>query len=120
LIPVISIVDDDSSVRNALDRLVRSIGLDACVFASAVQFLESPRLHDTRCVIADIQMPGMNGLELQRVLQVRSPALPVIFITAYPDQNARRQAMQAGAIGFLDKPFDGNEVVALIQRAIAA
>jgi FixJ family two-component response regulator len=117
-IPTICIVDDDASVRNAFGSLARSLGLDAYLFAYARELLDSPRLHDTSCIIADIQMPGMSGLELQRLLQMMSLNVPMIFITAYPDEQVRDQAFSAGAVGFFDKPFDGAAMVACIERAI--
>jgi FixJ family two-component response regulator len=117
-IPVVSIVDDDPSVRTALDSLVRSLDFVACVFTSGREFLESPRLHDTDCVIADIQMPGMSGLELQQLLHARSFDIPMIFVTAFADRKVREQALAAGAVGFFDKPFDGARIAACIERAI--
>ena len=92
--PIVSIVDDDDSVRTAMSSLVRSLGYEACVFASAEAFLASPRLHDTSCLIADIQMPGMSGLDLQSELHARRHRIPIIFITAFPrngSASARRR-----------------------------
>jgi FixJ family two-component response regulator len=117
-IPVISIVDDDASVRIALGSLVRSMDLAACVFASGREFLDSPHLHDTDCIIADIQMPGMSGLELQEALHARALNIPIIFVTAFADEGVREQALAGGAVGFLDKPFDGATIIACIERAI--
>src|SRR4051794_31225120 len=106
-LPVISIVDDDECVRAAINRLVRSLGLSGRTFASADDFLQSASLDDSACLIADVQMPGMNGLELQSALLSRGNRLPMIFITAFPDAKIRARALQAGAIAFLSKPFDG-------------
>jgi FixJ family two-component response regulator len=105
-LPVISIVDDDASVRTATARLLRSLGFSADSFASAQEFLASPRLSDTSCLIADVQMPGMSGVELQQCLIARGHGTPMVFITAFPEEQIRQQAMNAGAVGFLSKPFD--------------
>ncbi len=122
--PIISIVDDDESVRVAISSLVRSLGLRALTFASAEAFLASSMLQETACVISDIQMPGMSGLDLQKVLLDRHAGIPVIFITAFPEDAVRRRAKAAGAVGFLGKPFDGQAIiehldVALQQSALA-
>ena len=117
-IPVISIIDDDESVRAATNRLVRSLGFIALTFASADEFLRSPRLHDTSCVIADVQMPGMSGIELQSVLIATGKNMPIIFITAFPDEGIRARALKAGAIGFLRKPFEGSTLIQCIDDAL--
>jgi FixJ family two-component response regulator len=98
--PIISIVDDHESVRAAMSSLVRSLGYRACVFCSAEDFLTSPQLNVTSCVIADVQMPGMNGMELQEELAVRQPHIPVIFITAFAEERIRKRAETAGAVAF--------------------
>jgi FixJ family two-component response regulator len=118
--PVISIVDDDEAVRLALRSLVRSLGYVSSVFASAEEFLESSQLNDTSCLISDVQMPGMNGIELQRRLKSLDCRAPVIFVTAFPDERNRALALEAGAIGFLEKPFEGRAIVQLIQAALRA
>ena len=115
---MISIVDDDESVRVATQRLVRSLGFVAHAFASPEEFLHSPRLNDTACLIADVQMPGMSGVELQSLLVARGNQTPMIFITAFPDERIRTRAMDAGAIGFLSKPFDGRTLVECLHRAL--
>lgn len=97
---------------------MRSLDFVAYSFVSGREFLESPRVHDTACIVADIQMPEMSGLELQRLLQSKSLNIPMIFVTAYPNETVRQQALRAGAVGFFDKPFDGSELVACIERAI--
>ena len=102
---VISVVDDDESVRNSLQRLLRSMGFEVRTFPSAMEFLRQGPLHDHGCVIADVRMPEMNGLDLQKRLLDSGVALPIIFITAYEDPGVRVQAMQAGALAFLQKPF---------------
>jgi FixJ family two-component response regulator len=117
-IPVISIVDDDASVRIALGSLVRSMDLVACVFASGRDFLNSPHLHNTDCIIADIQMPEMSGLELQEALLAKASNIPMIFVTAFADESVRKLALAGGAVGFLEKPFDGATIIACIERAI--
>ena len=102
---MISIVDDDESVREATKGLVRSLGYDAATFATAEDFLKSNRVHDTSCLITDVQMPGLSGVELQSRLIARGHRTPVIFITAYPEAQTRERAIRAGAIGYLSKPF---------------
>ena len=116
--PIVSIVDDDDSVRAAMSSLVRSLGYEAYVFASAEAFLESPRLHDTSCLIADIQMPGMNGLDLQSELRVRQQRIPIIFITAFPEERIRQRAEAAGAIGFFSKPVDGRVIIDCLDTVL--
>jgi FixJ family two-component response regulator len=104
--PHISIVDDDESVREAIKSLLRSVGLGADVFASAEEFLKSDRLKNTACLILDVRMPGMTGLELQELLAAAHYKIPIIFITAHvSDREARNRALQAGAVDFLSKPF---------------
>ena len=116
--PVVSIVDDDDSVRTAMSSLVRSLGYEACVFASAEAFLASPRLQDTACLIADIQMPGMSGLDLQSALHARRHRIPVIFITAFPEERVRKRAEAAGAVGFFSKPVDGHVIIGCLESAL--
>jgi FixJ family two-component response regulator len=118
--PVISIVDDDEAVRLALRSLVRSLGYVSNVFASAEEFLQSAHLNETSCLISDVQMPGMNGIELQSRLKRLDCSAPVIFVTAFPDERNRTLALEAGAIGFLEKPFEGRAIVQLIQAALRA
>ena len=102
---VISVVDDDVSVRNSLRRLLRSMGFEVRTFPSAPEFLYQGPLHEHGCVIVDVRMPEMNGLDLQKRLSDSGVSLPVIFITAFEDPGIRAQAMQAGALAFLQKPF---------------
>ena len=116
--PIISIVDDDESVQAAMSSLVRSVGYASCVFGSAEEFLASPRLHDTSCLIADVQMAGMTGLELQVELAVRRPDLPVILITALPEERIRKRAEEAGAAAFLSKPVDGHALIDYLAAAL--
>lgn len=116
--PMITIIDDDESVRIATESLVRSLGFSARTFASAEDFLNSPLLGETACVITDVQMPGMSGVELQSHLRSKGDATPLIFITAFPEERIRRQVDAAGAIGFLAKPFDGHAMIECIDRAL--
>lgn len=111
-VPVISIVDDDQSVRAATGSLVRALGFKAHTFASAEEFLRSQHVDETSCLIADVKMPGINGIELQGLVHAGGRRTPIIFITAFPEERIRVRAMRAGAIGFLSKPFD---VAALIK-----
>ena len=117
---VISIVDDDESVRESTKNLVRSLGLKAMTFESAESFLDSGDLDDTVCLIADVQMPGMSGLQLQSQLIARGHQLPIILITAFPEASVRAQALAAGALGFLSKPFRDDSLIACIDEALAA
>src|SRR5438093_11390772 len=116
--PTISIVDDDESMRCALKSLVASLGLKACTFASAEQFLESACLDDTACLITDLQMPGLNGIELQQSLLAQGRDIPIIFVTAFPEERMRARAIEAGALGFLGKPFDSSTLVELLDKAL--
>jgi FixJ family two-component response regulator len=115
---VISIVDDDESIRDVISSLIRSFGLTAHAFVSAEEFLQSPHLNETSCLISDVQMPNMNGIELQRVLIEQGRRMPIIFISAFPDEAVEASAMKAGAICFLSKPFDGREIIKYIAEAI--
>jgi FixJ family two-component response regulator len=115
---VISIVDDDESIRDVISSLIRSFGLTAHAFVSAEEFLQSPHLNETSCLISDVQMPNMNGIELQRVLIEQGRRMPIIFISAFPDEAVEASAMKAGAICFLSKPFDGREIIKCIADAI--
>jgi FixJ family two-component response regulator len=117
--PVISIVDDDASVRVATDNLLRSIGYIVHTFASAEEFLRSSDFSSTSCVIADVQMPVMSGLELQAFLLAKGHRVPFIFITAFPEATIRERAEKAGAICFLAKPFDRVTLIKCLDRALA-
>ena len=116
--PVVSIVDDDESVRVATAKLVRLHGFVAHAFASAEEFLAVARLDDTSCLITDVKMPGMSGVELQGRLIAQGKRIPVIFITAFPQEASRARALQAGAAGFLTKPFDGQTLIGLVRGAL--
>jgi FixJ family two-component response regulator len=119
-VPLIAIVDDDDSFRRATTSFIRSLGYAVLQFASADSFLKSDRLHDTDCLISDVQMPGINGIELQRKLIVQGYRLPIIFVTGFSEMRARAQTLAAGAIGFLDKPFSDEELIACLNKALAA
>jgi FixJ family two-component response regulator len=116
--PTIAIIDDDESVRTATENLMRSLGLGACTFGSAEEFLQAPDLGGASCLIVDVNMPGMSGLELQQRLLVEGRKVPMIFITAFPQERLRRQAVEAGAVGFLSKPFDGCKLIECIGNAL--
>jgi FixJ family two-component response regulator len=116
--PVVSIVDDDESIRNAMSSLVRSLGYDALTFGSAEAFLAFPRLHETSCLVLDVQMPGMSGLDLQDELRARNYSVPIIFITAFPEEGLRRRAEAAGALGFFSKRVDGQIIIACLNKAL--
>ena len=117
--PTISIIDDDEFVRSSVRSLVRSLGLGACTFPSAEEFLQSSHVNDTSCVITDLQMPGLSGIELQRLLLAQGRRIPIIFVTAFPEDRIRARAMESGALGFLSKPFECQALVSLIDKALA-
>ena len=116
---IVSIVDDDASVRAAMQSLVRSLGFVAFVFESAEDFLRSPRVDDSCCLITDVQMPGMSGLDLQDRLIAQGAQIPTIFITAFPEQSIRSRAQASGALGLLEKPFAGRTMIELVRQALA-
>lgn len=115
--PTISIVDDDVWAREGIRDLVASLGYRAQTFASAEEFLESGCVESTSCVISDVQMPGLSGLDLLLRLSAGAHQPPIILVTAYPDEKCRTRALQAGACGFLIKPFDDNSLVRCLREA---
>jgi FixJ family two-component response regulator len=115
---LISVIDDDESVRRTTALLIESFGLRAAAFESAEGFLKSGQLHDTACLIVDVQMPGMNGLQLQSHLAAAGCGIPIIFITAYDDRESRGRAMRAGAVAFLSKPFGDEQLLQTIRSAL--
>ena len=115
---LIAIVDDDDSMRSAVQDLLEAVNLPAHGFASAEEFLESGQHHQTACLIADIRMPGMSGLELQAKLNAEHCRIPIIFITAHGDQRMRMQALRAGAVEFLAKPFDNEALLDSVRAAL--
>ena len=117
---VISIIDDDPSVREATQSLIRSLGYDAQVFASAEEYLQSERLNDSSCLITDLHMPGMSGADLQDRLIAEGNRIPIIFVTAYYEDRVRDRVMDAGAFGFLRKPFNDESLIACLDKALNA
>src|SRR5215470_326271 len=115
---IISVVDDDDSVRESLQCLIRSFGFPVEAFASAEEFLTSYHLRDTRCLILDVRMPGMNGIELQRRLVASHCEIPVVFITAHGNEAARSQAQRDGAVAYLLKPFTEEALLSAIHAAL--
>jgi FixJ family two-component response regulator len=115
---VISVVDDDASVRVALNNLLLAGGYVVHTFGSAEEFLGSPQLDDTSCVIADVQMSAMNGLELLAYMRVQGYAVPFILITAFPDESVRACVLKAGALGLLTKPFEPLNLFACLDAAL--
>ena|SRR2546425_943363 len=115
---LIAIVDDDKLVRRSLERLMKSVGLRVEAFASAEDFLHSGHEHDTTCLILDVRLPGMDGLELQRQLAATQSRVPIIFVTAYGDETVQAQARQAGAVAFLSKPFSDAALLKSIHVAL--
>ena len=116
--PLISIVDDDDALRNSLDDLIRSIGFRTQGFPSAEAFLSSNQARDTACLLLDVRMPGMNGLDLQRQVVAANWRIPIIFITSHADDDARARALEAGAVDFLYKPFREEELLNAIDAAL--
>ena len=115
---MISIVDDDESVRESTKELIESLGYEALTFASAKEFLESERVSDTSCLITDLQMRGLSGVDLQRRLVDEARGIPTIFITAFPNEKTRGQVLDAGAIGFLSKPFSDESLIGHLNTAL--
>ncbi|MBP0495167.1 response regulator [Roseomonas sp. SG15] len=118
--PLISVVDDDEGVRRSLDGLVRSLGYRVAAFACAEDFLASPDRHRCACIISDVQMPGMSGIEMTAALGEAGSRVPVILISALPDRDTRAQADAAGAYDLFRKPFDGDALVDCLDHALAA
>jgi len=115
---LVAIVDDDDLMRGALQGLLKAVGLPARTFASAEEFLTSGQFRETACLIADIRMPGMSGLELQAKLNAEHCRIPTIFITAHGDAKMRMQALRAGAVEFMAKPFDDEVLLASVRAAL--
>jgi FixJ family two-component response regulator len=118
--PLVSVVDDDESVRESLPDLLREFGFDASAFSSAEAFLSSGRLGETKCLILDIAMPGMSGLDLQQELRRRREPIPIIFITGQRDDVSREQAFKQGAVQFLYKPFSDTALLDALNSAVPA
>jgi FixJ family two-component response regulator len=117
---IVAVIDDDESLRTALKELMRSAGLSAIAFESAEDFLRSGQQRQTGCLISDIRMPGMSGLELQAKLNADHVRIPTIFITAHGDEKMRMHALRAGAVEFLAKPFDDEVLLEKVQAALEA
>lgn len=115
---MVAIVDDDELIRSALQGMLKSVGLPSQAFASAEEFLDSGQPEQTACLIADIRMPGMSGLELQAKLNAQHYRIPTIFITAHGDTRMRMQALRAGAVEFLAKPFDDTVLLESVRAAL--
>jgi FixJ family two-component response regulator len=115
---LVAIVDDDDSMRSALHGMLKAVGLPALAFASAEEFLNSGQQHHAACLIADIRMPGISGLELQAKLNAEHCRIPTIFITAHGDAQMRMQALRAGAVEFLAKPFDDEALLETVRAAL--
>ncbi|TCU31926.1 response regulator transcription factor [Rhizobium azibense] len=117
--PLIAIVDDDQSMREATQGLMRSLGFDAEAFSSADDFLRFPHLHRTACLVTDIHMSGMNGLDLHRSLVALGKSIPTVLITAYPNENAHRRGLGPDIVGYLAKPFGEQDLLKCIGSALA-
>ena len=115
---LVAIVDDDESVRDAVGSLFRSMGFRTQPFAGGKEFLAAPNLREFSCLILDVQMPGMDGLELQLRLAAASHPIPIIFVTAYGNENTRARALRGGAVSFLTKPFSEDALLGAVQSAI--
>src|SRR5580692_5855215 len=117
--PIVFVVDDDVSVRESLESLIRCEGWQPKTFASAQEFLDYPRVLIPNCLVLDVSLPGLNGLDLQRLVAGERTAMPIIFITGYGDVPMTVQAMKAGAVEFLTKPFSDDVLLRAIQAALA-
>lgn len=115
---LVAIIDDNELVRFALDGLMKAVGLPALAFGNAEEFLTSDRAQDTGCLIVDIHLPGMSGLELQSKLNADRYRIPTIFITAHGDEKVRMQALRGGAVEFLTKPFDDEALIQSVRAAL--
>ena len=116
---LIAVVDDDESFRAAMSDMVESFGYRVAAFASGAEFLASDRLHDSRCLIADVRMPGMNGFELHDRLVAAGHSIPTIFLTAFPDEKGNDRAAKAGALAYFSKPCRRDDLLARIHSALA-
>jgi FixJ family two-component response regulator len=119
-VALITIVDDDEEMREATKGLLRSLGYQAAAFSSAEEFLQSDSLDDTACLIADVQMPGLSGIDLRGRLIARGVKMPTIFITAFPEEGTRTRAMTAGAVGYLGKPFSEESLLRCLDSALGS
>lgn len=117
-VPLISIVDDDDSLRDSLENLIRSFGFRTQGFRSATPFLSSNQARETACLILDVRMPGLSGLDLQREMMTQNWRVPIIFITSHADDYAQARALEAGAVAFLYKPCRAEDLLAAIEAAL--
>jgi FixJ family two-component response regulator len=117
-IPLISVIDDDDALRGSLENLIRAVGLRVQGFSSAEAFLRSNQVDESRCLILDVRMHGMSGLELQRQMVLAGSQMPIIFITVHQNDDWRTQALEAGAVAFLYKPFHEEELLNAIDAAL--
>jgi len=117
--PIVYVVDDDTSFRKAVSRLLRSAGLEVEALASAQQFLEHPMVDRPSCLVLDVRMPGPSGMDLQAALQEAGRDVPIVFVTGHGDVSTSVRAMKAGAVDFLEKPFRAPELLACVQRGLA-
>ena len=115
---VVSVVDDDESLRRSLGNLLRSVGFGVETFASADEFLRSAQRDNTSCLVLDLRMNGMSGLDLLRNLAAGEPRIPVVILTAHGDEETRRRSLEAGAIAFLDKPFHAHALLEAVRGAL--
>ena len=115
---LVTVVDDDESIRESLPDLLREFGFEAQAFASAEEFLTSDYVHQTRCLILDIAMPGMTGPDLQRELTLRRQEIPIVFITAHRSENVRPRALERGAVDCLFKPFSEGDLLQALNTAL--
>jgi FixJ family two-component response regulator len=120
VVSLISVLDDDESIRDALSSLLRSAGYKCALFPSVEAFLDSGRLGETDCMVLDIQMPGLNGLDLQRKLREMNSSIPVIFVTGHADYQLRAKALAQGAAGFFGKPFSDEALLGAIKLSSTA
>ena len=118
--PRIAIVDDDEAVREATQSLMQYLGYHPSTFPSAKEFLESDQIHDTSCLISDLRMPGLSGIDLQDRLNARGHRIPIIFITGHPEDGTRARAMKAGAVDFMSKPYNDENLIAGLDKALKA
>ena len=116
--PLLSVVDDDEMLRESLPDLLREVGFEARAFSSGQEFLSSEYLDETKCLILDVAMPGMSGLDLQEELKRRGQAIPIIFITGQRDEDIRKRALIQGAVKFLYKPFSDSELLDAVNTAL--
>ncbi|CDZ55220.1 response regulator transcription factor [Neorhizobium galegae] len=117
-VPTIAIVDDDQAMREALDDMVKSCGYESRLFSSAEEFLSLEQRDSIVCMLLDVKMPGLSGLELQALLNTEPPKPPIIFMTSYHDERTRSAAMEGGALAFLGKPVEFDCLIAALEKAL--